>query len=306
MSSLYDKVKSEVSKVIVGKERELKTIIASLIAGGHVILEGVPGVAKTTMARAIAKSIGLSFSRIQFTPDMLPSDVLGTFIYSQKDSKFKFRRGPIFANIVLADEINRASPRTQSAFLEAMQEHQVTVWGRTFRLPEPFLVLATMNPVEMEGVYPLPEAQRDRFMARVVLGYPSPEELVEIMDRFKDISRFEVNAVATAEEVLEAQKRVWDVRVDSNIKTYIVKIVEESRRHPHVQLGGSPRAALSILMLSRGLAVAEGLDYVHPDHVKEAARAALPHRLVLTPEARLEGVTQDRVTRDILDSVEPP
>ncbi|MCE4603963.1 MAG: MoxR family ATPase [Aeropyrum sp.] len=306
MSSLYDKVKSEVSKVIVGKERELKTIIASLIAGGHVILEGVPGVAKTTMARAIAKSIGLSFSRIQFTPDMLPSDVLGTFIYSQKDSKFKFRRGPIFANIVLADEINRASPRTQSAFLEAMQEHQVTVWGRTFRLPEPFLVLATMNPVEMEGVYPLPEAQRDRFMARVVLGYPSPEELVEIMDRFKDISRFEVNAVATAEEVLEAQKRVWDVRVDSNIKTYIVKIVEESRRHPHVQLGGSPRAALSILMLSRGLAVAEGLDYVHPDHVKEAARAALPHRLVLTPEARLEGVNQDRVTRDILDSVEPP
>ncbi|MCE4615644.1 MAG: MoxR family ATPase [Aeropyrum sp.] len=306
MSSLYDKVKSEVSKVIVGKERELKTIIASLIAGGHVILEGVPGVAKTTMARAIAKSIGLSFSRIQFTPDMLPSDVLGTFIYSQKDSKFKFRRGPIFANIVLADEINRASPRTQSAFLEAMQEHQVTIWGRTFRLPEPFLVLATMNPVEMEGVYPLPEAQRDRFMARVVLGYPSPEELVEIMDRFKDISRFEVNAVATAEEVLEAQKRVWDVRVDSNIKTYIVKIVEESRRHPHVQLGGSPRAALSILMLSRGLAVAEGLDYVHPDHVKEAARAALPHRLVLTPEARLEGVNQDRVTRDILDSVEPP
>ncbi|BAA80308.1 conserved hypothetical protein MoxR [Aeropyrum pernix K1] len=306
MEKVFARISEEVSKVIVGKEREIRLVLAALAARGHVLLEGVPGVAKTTMARAIARATGLRFSRIQFTPDMLPSDVIGTMVYDQRTGEFVFRRGPVFANVVLADEVNRANPRTQSAFLEAMQEGQVTVWGETHRLPSPFIVLATMNPIELEGVYPLPEAQLDRFMARVVVGHPSLEELVEIMEKYRSITEFPVEPVARPEDIVAAQEAVWKVHVDKNIKLYIARIVEETHKHPGVSLGGSPRAALSIMMLARGLALLDGLGYVTPDHVKEAARAALPHRLILTTEAKLEGLKPESVVEDVLSSVETP
>ncbi len=303
---VFHRVIEEVGKVIVGKEREIKLIIATILAGGHVLLEGVPGVAKTTMAKALALASGLSFKRIQFTPDLLPGDVLGTYVYNQASGDFEFKPGPIFANIVLADEINRASPRTQSAFLEAMQEGQVTVWGRTFRLERPFIVIATMNPIEQEGTYPLPEAQLDRFMARVVIGYPTRDEMLEIMDRYKSIQEMGLEPVASQRDFIEGIEAVWSIHVDSNIKEYIVDLVEATRRHPMVLLGASPRGALAILQLSRALAMIEGVDYVSPDHVKEAAIAALPHRIILTIDARIQGVRGDMVVREVLDRTPPP
>ncbi len=297
-------VAEEVSKVIVGKKREVELVLAAMAAGGHVLLEGVPGVAKTMLAKAIASAMALRFSRIQGTPDLLPSDITGTMVY--RDGRFEFMEGPIFANIVLVDEVNRASPKTQAALLEAMQERQVTVWGRTYRLPEPFMVIATMNPVEMEGVYPLSEAQVDRFMARVVLGYPSRDEMVEIMERFRVIEEWPVSPVAGAEDVVEARRRIWEVHVDRNIMYYIADIVDETRRHPAVRLGGSPRAALAMMQMARAIALMRGRGYVTADDVKYVAEAALSHRIVLRPEARLEGVEPEDVVRAALDRVPVP
>ncbi len=302
--TVFEKIVGEVSKVIVGKRREIEVILASIIAGGHVLLEGVPGVAKTTLAKAIASSMNLSFSRIQFTPDLLPADITGTFIYREGD--FEFRRGPIFADIVLIDEINRASPKTQSALLEAMQERQVTVWGKTFRLSEVFTVIATMNPIEMEGVYPLSEAQVDRFMVKVVMGLPSTEELVDIMDRLQVIEEWPLNPITTREELLEARKAIWDIYVDDNIKRYIAGLVEEANRDPNVVLGASPRAAISILQVSRALAMIDGYKHVTPDHVKKAAFPAMIHRVVLKPEARIAGIKPEDVVERVLDKVPPP
>ncbi len=301
------KVINEVSKVIVGKKFEIRIILASLVSQGHVLLEGVPGVSKTTMAKALASALNLTFRRIQFTPDLLPADVLGTFIFDQRTGEFRFRKGPIFANIILADEINRASPRTQSAFLEAMQERQVTIEGHTFELPEPFIVIATMNPIEFEGVYPLPEAQIDRFLVKVNIDYPTPEEEMEILRRIEIIESWPIRPVATKEEILKVTKMLSKVRVSDAIIKYIVDIVQATRKHPSIRLGASPRAAISLLKLSRSLALLEGRDYVTPDDVKKAAKPVLRHRLLLKPGVELEKrVSVDTIIDSILQSIPTP
>ena len=303
-TSVFKTVLDEVGKVIVGKRDELELIIASMIANGHVLLEGVPGVAKTTIAKAVASALDLGFKRIQFTPDLLPSDITGTMIY--RGGSFEFQKGPIFTNILLVDEINRASPKVQSALLEAMQERQVTIWGRTYQLPRPFIVLATMNPVEYEGVYPLSEAQIDRFIAKIPLGYPSRDEAVEILDRLKRIEEWPIEAKASAKDILGAQEKLWSIHVDRNIKYYIVDLVEETRRHPMVKLGGSPRAAISIMQISRALALIDGRDYVIPDDIKKTVKPALLHRIILKPEARLENTTVEDIINHVLDKIPPP
>ncbi|MCE4610248.1 MAG: MoxR family ATPase [Desulfurococcales archaeon] len=305
--SVAERVLSEVGKVIVGKRRELKVVLASMIAQGHVLLEGVPGVSKTTMAKALASALNLSFRRIQFTPDLLPADVLGTFIFDQRTGEFRFRPGPIFANIILADEINRASPRTQSAFLEAMQERQVTIEGQTFKLPEPFIVIATMNPIEFEGVYPLPEAQIDRFLIKILIDYPSIEEEEEILKRINIIEEWPVKPVADGEDILRMSKMVKKVHVAESIIEYIVRIVQATRKHPHVRLGASPRAAIALLKLSSSLALLSGRSYVLPDDVKEAAKPVLRHRIVLKPGLDIESqTTVEGIIDSILESLPTP
>ncbi len=303
-ATVYEKILEEVSKVIVGKREEVRLVLATILAGGHVLLEGVPGVAKTTLAKAIASALNLEFRRVQFTPDLLPSDIVGTMMY--RNGEFVFNKGPIFTNVLLVDEINRASPKTQAALLEAMQERQVTVWGETYLLPEPFVVLATMNPVEVEGVYPLSEAQIDRFLSKVVLGYPSRDEAVEILDRLSLIEEWPVRPVAGAGDILRARKEIWGIHVDRNLKYYMVDIVEATRRHGSVKLGGSPRAVIAMMLLARALALIEGKSYVTADHVKAAARPALLHRIVLRPEARVAGVDVEQVINEVLDKVPPP
>ena len=304
MATIRDRVVAEASKVIVGKVDVVEAIVAAVIAGGHVLLEGVPGVAKTLIAKTVAGVLGLDFGRIQFVPDLLPSDITGTMVY--RDGEFVFRKGPIFTELLLVDEVNRAPPKTQAALLQAMQEREVTVWGVTYRLPELFTVIATMNPVEFEGVYPLSEAQVDRFMAKVSVGYPSVDEMVEILSRIREIEEWRVEPVVSRDEVLEARRQMWRVHVEENIMRYIAYIVEATRRDPRVLLGGSPRAAISILKLSRSMALMDGRDYVTPDDVKRVAHYALDHRIILKPEARLQGVTPEQVVERVLEAVEPP
>lgn len=307
VKALSDKIIAEVSKVIVGKTEELKLIEACLFAGGHVLLEGVPGVAKTTMAKALASSLGLKFDRIQFTPDLLPSDIVGTYVFDQKASDFRIRQGPIFGNIILADEINRASPKTQSALLEAMQERQVTIEGTTIPLPSPFLVLATQNPIEFEGTYPLPEAQIDRFLMRVQIGYPTRAETMLMLKNLRGIMETKVRPVSD-EKTLQAliPAAIWSENVDDTIRGYITDIVEATRSHPAVRLGGSPRAATSLLVGSSGLAAIEGRGYVIPDDVKRVAPFVLAHRLVLRQDAVLDGVTQSTIVTQVLQSTKVP
>ena len=302
----YEKVVGEVSKVVVGKKEDVKVILASMISRGHVLIEGVPGVAKTTMAKAIASALNLSFRRIQFTPDLLPSDIVGTMVYDPKTGDFKLRKGPIFANIVLADEINRASPRTQSALLEAMQERQVTIEGNTLKLPEPFTVLATQNPIELEGTFPLPEAQTDRFLVKLNVSYPSRDEMLEVLKRLRQIEEWPVQPVAGAEDLGVLNNLSWRIHVSEELLGYITDIVEETRRHPSVRLGGSPRAAISLLLVSRSVALLEGRDYVIPDDVKAAAGPVLNHRIILKPEAEIEGETPDKVIESVLKKVPVP
>jgi MoxR-like ATPase len=307
VKDLSDKILAEVSKVIVGKTQELKLIEACLFAGGHVLLEGVPGVAKTSMAKALANTLGLKFDRIQFTPDLLPSDIVGTYVFDQKASDFKIRQGPIFGNIILADEINRASPKTQSALLEAMQERQVTIEGTTIPLPSPFIVLATQNPIEFEGTYPLPEAQIDRFLMRVEIGYPSREETIQMLKNLRGIMETKVKAV-TDERSLQSliPSAIWGVNIDDSIRGYITDIVEATRTNPAVRLGGSPRAATSLQVGSAGVALTEGRSYVIPDDVKKVAPNVLAHRLVLRQEAILDGLTQSTIVKQVVQSTKVP
>jgi len=271
---------------IVGKRGALELLLAAILADGHVLIEDVPGVAKTSIARAVAQLLGLPFKRVQFTPDLLPADLTGGFIYNQRTAAFEFRQGPIFTQLLLADEINRAAPKTQSALLEAMQERQVTVEGETFGLTRPFLVIATQNPIEMDGTYPLPEAQLDRFLIRLDIGYPSEDEEQEILRRRRDARADErpLSQVLARGELLAMQTVLEDIFIEPSIERYIVALVRATRDDPHVALGGSPRASLALMKLSRALAALEGRAFTTPDDVKAAAAAVLPHRLMLRPE----------------------
>ena len=306
VSRLAEKVLGQVGRVVYGLEEETRMVLAALVAGGHVLLEGVPGVAKTTLAKAVASSTRLGFRRVQFTPDLLPSDIIGTVVYDQRSGEFRLRKGPVFTNILLADEINRASPRTQSALLEAMQEKQVTIEGETLRLPEPFLVIATQNPVEMEGTFPLPEAQLDRFLVKVTIGLPPRRVLRRILRGVREIEKWPIQPVASAGDILAAREAVWSVEVRDPVLDYILDLVEATHRHPDVRLGASPRAAIALQQVSRTLAALEGRDYVIPDDVKKAARYVLPHRLVLRPEAEVEGRTGEQVVEEVLSETPVP
>jgi MoxR-like ATPase len=302
-----DKIIENVEQVIIGKRGPVQMTVLALLCQGHLLIEDVPGVGKTMLARAIAKSIGCAFSRIQFTPDMLPSDVTGVSVFNQKTSEFEFREGPVFAQIVLTDEINRATPKTQSALLEAMAEHQVTVDGTTYTLSRPFLVLATQNPIEYEGTFPLPEAQLDRFMMRVSLGYPSKTDEAAILEAQRVVHPVqEIKQVATVEELLAAQEQVKSVYVDELVKEYIVSLVDASRHHPDVYLGASPRGSLALYKIAQANAAISGRDYVIPDDVKALAEATLAHRLIISPAARIKNVDPREVVQELLDSVPVP
>ncbi len=300
------RVVENVSRIIVGNRREIELVLASMLSGGHVLIEGVPGVAKTLMARAIAMSIGIEFKRIQGTPDLLPGDIIGINIYDQRTSSFTFRKGPIFTNILFVDEINRLPPKTQSALLEAMQELQVTVEGTAYGLPEPFLVIATMNPVEVEGTFPLSEAQVDRFLAKIEVGYPGVEETVEILRRQDTIQAMPIKPVASREEILLAIKSVKSVKADYNILKYISLLIQAMRNNRYVRLGPSPRGAIAIYMLSRAIALMRGRGYVTPDDVKYVIYPAVSHRIVLRDEARLSRISVKQVIEEALSKVDIP
>lgn len=305
--TIADRLTGNVEKVIVGKHQEVRFALIALLCRGHSLIEDVPGVGKTMLAKSIARSIGCSFKRIQFTPDLLPADITGVSIFNQQTREFEFRAGPIIAQIVLADEINRATPKTQSALLEAMEERQVTVDGVSHRMPDPFLVLATQNPIEYEGTFPLPEAQLDRFMMRITLGYPSKADEITILDGQQYVHPIEkLEQAIAAEELVEAQEEVKKVYLDPMIKEYIVSIVEATRNHPEVYLGASPRGSLALYKTSQVLAAIEGRDFVIPDDIKVLAESTLAHRVIISPTARLKNVNTRTVVGEILQSVPVP
>ncbi len=307
IQQLANDLRESVQRVVVGKSDVIDLAIIAVICRGHVLVEDVPGIGKTTMAKALAQSLGCTFSRIQFTPDLMPTDVLGVNFYNQKTGDFEFRAGPIFSQVILADEINRATPRTQSAMLEAMQERQVTVDGQTRRLNEPFLVLATQNPIELEGTFPLPEAQLDRFMIRIKLGYPSAEEESDILQRFeRDTTLPDLDAVTGAKELREMQRLVTTVRVEDIIRDYIVELVQSTRRNDGLTLGASPRAALALYKTAQARAALDGRDFVTPDDVKALAETTLAHRVILTSNSRLRGRTAEQIVAETLSRAPAP
>ncbi|MCH2499773.1 MAG: MoxR family ATPase [Dehalococcoidia bacterium] len=306
-TTIAREIVDNVSKVIVGKQPVIKQALAAVIAKGHILIEDVPGVGKTMLAKSISSSIGCSFKRIQFTPDLLPSDIVGVSIYNQSTREFQFRPGPVMAQIVLVDEINRATPKTQSALLEAMEELQVSVDGVTRPLEQPFIVMATQNPIEYEGTFPLPEAQLDRFLMRISLGYPSfTDELSVIEQQEKTHPIDELEAVASPEDVIKLQKAAQNVYVDTAVREYIVGLIEATRNHEDVSLGASPRASLGMFRAVRGMAILRDRDYAIPDDVKELAYAVLAHRLILSPAARMRGLHTGQVIDGLLESVAVP
>jgi MoxR-like ATPase len=298
-----EKVLANVERVIVGKHHEVRLALVALLCRGHLLIEDVPGTGKTVLAKAIARSLGCSFRRIQFTPDLLPSDVTGLSIYNQKNQEFEFRPGPIMAQVVLADEINRATPKTQSALLECMEERQATIDGTTYAMPDPFLVIATQNPIEYEGTFALPEAQLDRFMLRIRLGYPQPIEEVVILDEQKRTHPLEdIEVVCSVDEMRGMQTAVRDVYVDSTVAEYIVRLVNGTRNHPDVYLGASPRGSIALYRAGQALAGLMGRDYVIPDDIKALAEPALAHRLIIKTSASIHDVQSANVVRELLDA----
>ena len=308
VSEVGNKVINEVEKAIVGKSKLIEKVMAAALSGGHVLLEDFPGLGKTLLAKSFAISLGLDFKRIQFTPDLLPSDITGGYIYNRSKNEFELRKGPIFANIILADEINRASPKTQSALLEAMEEGQVTLEGKTMKLPQPFMVIATQNPIEYEGTFPLPEAQLDRFIVKLAVGYPSTEEEREILRKRRQRGKDEVelNKVTKAKELLEMRAAVEKVYIDPDVEQYIINLVRRTRNDGQVAVGASPRGSLALLKLTRAWAALNGRDYVLPDDVKTFADPVLVHRLILKPDLWLKKNASSEVIAGILNSVPVP
>ena len=299
-----DKVLANVERVIVGKHGEVRLALVALLCRGHLLIEDVPGTGKTVLAKAIARSLGCTFRRIQFTPDLLPSDVSGLSIYNQKTQEFEFRPGPIMSQVVLADEINRATPKTQSALLECMEERQATIDGTTYPMPDPFLVIATQNPIEYEGTFALPEAQLDRFMLRIRLGYPQPIEEIVILDEQKRSHPLEeLSVVCSVEELREMQDAVREIYVDSTVSDYIVRLVNSTRNHPDVYLGASPRGSIALYRAGQALAGLLGRDYVIPDDIKTLAEPALAHRLIIKTSSTIHDVQAGQVTHELLETI---
>lgn len=302
-----DHVLENISKVIIGKREVAELSVAALLAGGHILLEDVPGVGKTMLVRALAKSTGANFRRIQFTPDLLPSDVVGVSIYNPKEMEFEFRPGPIMGNIVLADEINRTSPKTQSALLEGMEESSVTVDGETLSIPKPFFVMATQNPIEHEGTYPLPEAQLDRFIMKLKMGYPTPSEEIQVLNSLEHSVPIEdLDTVITLEELITIQKEVRTVHVSEVLKGYIVELATRTRHDPYVYLGASPRASIALMRAAQAYALMKGRDYATPDDVQYLAPFVFAHRIILKPEARYEGMATQTILKDIIKRTPVP
>ncbi|MCT2536776.1 MoxR family ATPase [Aquibacillus koreensis] len=306
-NSKVGKVLKNINKVMIGKDEAATLSLVALLAEGHVLLEDVPGVGKTMLVRTLAKSLDCEFKRIQFTPDLLPSDVTGVSIYNPKELQFEFRGGPILGDVVLADEINRTSPKTQSSLLEAMEEMSVTVDGKTIDLKKPFFVMATQNPIEYEGTYPLPEAQLDRFILKLKMGYPNPEQELEMLDRTsKEHPIHQVEAVMSKDELVEAQLQVREVFIDQNVKQYIVQLVTATRDHDSVYLGVSPRGSIALMKAAKAYAYIHDRDYVIPDDVKYLAPFVLTHRIILNSEAKFDGVSTDHVIEELLEKVAIP
>ena len=303
-------IKQEVNKIIIGQDKMIELLIAAILADGHVLIEGVPGVAKTLTAKLLAKTMSVGFSRIQFTPDLMPSDIIGTSIYNLKTSEFEFKPGPLFSNIILIDEINRAPAKTQSALFEAMEERQITVDGKTYPLTAPFIVLATQNPIEHEGTYRLPEAQLDRFIFKIEVDYPSLEDETKIIADFharkNSIDINSINSVLNASEVKDYRAKVRQVHIDANLISYIAKIVNQTRNNVSLYLGASPRASLAILSSSKAIAAMNGRDFVTPDDIKFVATPVLKHRVILTPEKEMEGITSNDIIKQIIEKIEVP
>ena len=303
-------IRSEIKKVIVGQDEMVKLIIAALLADGHVLIEGVPGVAKTLTAKLVARSINAGFSRIQFTPDLMPSDVLGTPVFSPKEALFEFKKGPIFSNIVLVDEINRAPAKTQSALLEVMEERQASVDGKTYLMPAPFIVMATQNPVEQEGTYRLPEAQLDRFLFKIVVPYPSESEELSILTKFHHLGNTKINEVVNpvlnGEQINNLRRQIKNILIEEKLLQFIAKLIHQTRNHKSIYLGASPRASLAVMNASKAIAAMQGRDFVMPEDIREVVIPVLRHRIILAPEKEMEGVTEEEVIKQIIQAMDVP
>lgn len=310
LSKSINSVRCELKKVIVGQDNMIEHLLVAMLTGGHVLLEGVPGIAKTIAVKLLAKTMDVKFSRIQFTPDLMPSDILGTSVFDLKKSEFEFRPGPIFSNLVLIDEVNRAPAKTQAALFEVMEEHQITLDGKTYEMDNPFLVIATQNPIEQEGTYRLPEAQLDRFMFKVVINYPALEDEYEIIRREHAAAEgdktAEVQKAISGTQISNYQSIVRNVNVEENLMRYIAQIVNSTRDNPFLYLGASPRASLAIMNASKGFAVLRGRDFITPEDIKESAVSVLQHRLIVSPEKEMEGVKAEEIVKQIVETIEIP
>lgn len=303
-------IRSEIRKIIVGQDEMVKLIIAALLADGHVLIEGVPGVAKTLTAKLVARSVDAGFSRVQFTPDLMPSDVLGTPVYNPRDAVFDFKKGPVFSNIVLVDEINRAPAKTQSALLEIMEERQASVDGKTYHMEAPFMVLATQNPVEQEGTYRLPEAQLDRFLFKIVVPYPNETEELAILTQFHNMGNRKIDdivkPVLTGAQINALRKQIKDIVIEEKLLQFIAKLVHQTRNHKSIYLGASPRASLAIMNASKAIAAMQGRDFVTPDDIRQIVTPVLRHRIILAPDKEMEGVTEQEVINQIIHAMDVP